>query len=52
MLSQKLYLIQKNIDVIFASKLPNFTDFYKLLKNLYDCNLKLTLVKKNDVKLP
>ena len=31
----------------------NFTDFYdELLKNLYDCNFTLNLVKKNDVKLP
>ena len=30
----------------------NFTDFYsKLLKNLYDCNFALNLVKKNDVPL-
>ena len=28
----------------------NFTVFYdKLLKNLYDCNFTLNLVKKNDV---
>ena len=28
----------------------NFTDFYgKLLKNLYDCNFILNLVKNNDV---
>ena len=48
MLFQKFYLIQKNVSVIFASKLTNFTDFYdKLLKNLYYCNFKLNLVKKN-----
>ena len=36
----KFYSIQKNVRVIFASELLNFTDFYnKLLKNLYDCNL-------------
>ena len=30
----------------------NFTNFYdKLLKNLYDFNFTLNLVKKNDVKL-
>ena len=41
------------MSVIFASKLTNFTDFYdKLLKNLYDCNFTLNLVKKNDVRLP
>ena len=28
----------------------NVTDFYdKLLKNVYDCNCTLNLVKKNDV---
>ena len=43
----------KNVSVIFASKLTNFTDFYdKLLKNLYDCNFTLNLVKMNDIKLP
>ena len=53
MLFYKFYLIQKNVSVIFASKLTNFTDFYdKLLENLYDCNFTLNLVKKNDVKLP
>ena len=51
MLFLKFYPIQKNINVIFASKLTNYTDFYKLLKNLYDCNFTLNLVKKNDVKL-
>ena len=41
------------LNVIFVYKLTNFTDFYdKLLKNLYDCNFTLNLVKKNDVKLP
>ena len=30
----------------------NFTDFHKLLKNLYDCNFKLNLGKKNDAELP
>ena len=41
------------MSIIFASKLTNFTTFYdKLLKNLYDCNFTLNLVKKNDVKLP
>ena len=31
----------------------NFTDFDgELLKNLYDCNITLNLVKNNDVKLP
>ena len=30
----------------------NFTDFYsKILKNLYDCNFTLNLVKKNDITL-
>ena len=44
------YSIQKNVNVIFASKLMNFTDFLdKLLKNLYDCNFTLNLDKKNDV---
>ena len=29
-----------------------FTDFYsKLLKNLYDCNFTLNLIKKNDAIL-
>ena len=42
--------MQKNVSVIFGSKLTNFTNFYdKLLKNLYGSNLKLNLVKKNDV---
>ena len=50
MLFNKFYSIQKNVSVIFASKLMNFTDFYdKLLKNLYDYNFTLNLVKKNDV---
>ena len=50
MLFNKFYSIQKNVSVIFAFKLMNFTDFYdKLLKNLYDCNFTLNLVKKNDV---
>ena len=50
MLFTKFYSIQKNVSVIFASKLMNFTDVYdKLLKNLYDCNFTLNLVKKNDV---
>ena len=50
MLFYKFYLIQKKVSVIFASKLTNFTDFYdKLLKNLYDCNFTLNLVKNNDV---
>ena len=53
MLFSKFYLIQKNVSIIFASKLTNFTDFYdKLLKNLYHCNFTLSLVKNNDVKLP
>ena len=44
---------RKSINVIFASKLMDLTDFYdKLLKNLYDCSFTLNLVKKNDVKLP
>ena len=52
LLFQKFYLIQKNVRVIFASKLTNFTDFYdKLLENLYGCNFTLNLVKKNVVKL-
>ena len=52
-LFSKFYLIQKNVSVIFVSKLTTFTDFYdKLLKNLYDCNFTLNWVKKNDVKLP
>ena len=47
MLFYKFYSIQKNVSIIFASKLLNFTDFYdKLLKNLYDCNFTLNLVKK------
>ena len=38
------------MNVIFAYKFMNFTDFYdNLLKNLYDCKLTLNLVKKNDV---
>ena len=50
MLFNKFFSIQKNVSVIFASKLINFIDFYdKLLKNLYDCNFTLKLVKKNDV---
>ena len=50
MLFNKFNLIQKNVSVIFASKLMDFTDFYdKLLENLYDCNFTLNLVKKNDV---
>ena len=50
MLFSKFYSIQKNMSIIFASKLMNFTDFYdKLLKNLYDCDFTLNLVKKNDV---
>ena len=50
MLFYKFYSIQKNVSFIFASKLMNFTDFYdKLLRNLYDCNFTLNLVKKNDV---
>ena len=50
MLFSKFYSIQKNVNVIFASKRMNFTDFYdKLLKNLYDSNFTLNLVKKNDV---
>ena len=49
----KFHSIQKDVSVIFASKLINFTDLYdKLLKHLYDCNLTLNLVKKNDVRLP
>ena len=53
MLLQKFYSIQKSASVIFASKLTNFTDFYdKLLKNLYNYNFTLNLVKKNDAKLP
>ena len=41
------------MSVIFASQLTNFTDFYdKLLKNLYNCNFTLNLIKKNNVKLP
>ena len=50
MLFPKLYSIQKNVSVIFASKLMNFTDFDdKLLKNLYGCNFTSNSVKKNDV---
>ena len=50
MLFYKFYSIQKNVSVIFASKLINFTDIYdKLLKNLFDCNFTLNLVEKNDV---
>ena len=48
----KCYLILKNVSVIFASKLTNFTDFYELLKKLYDCSFILNLVEKNNVKLP
>ena len=41
------------MSVIFTSKLMNFSDFCdKLLKNLYDCNFTLNLVKKDDAKLP
>ena len=41
------------MNVIFASKFTNFTDFYdKLLKSLYGFNFSLNLVKKNGVKLP
>ena len=40
------------MNVIFISKLTNFTDFHKLHKNLYDYNFTLNLVKNNDVKLP
>ena len=51
MIFNKFYSIQKNVSIIFASKLMNFTDFYdKLLKNLYDYNFTLNLVKKNDVR--
>ena len=50
MLFYKFYSIQKNVSVIFASKLMTFINFYdKLLKNLYDCNFALNLVKKNDL---
>ena len=50
---EKFHSIQKNMSVIFAPKLTNFTDFYdKLLKNLYDYNFTLNSVEKNDVKLP
>ena len=50
MLFYKFYSIQKNVSVIFASKLINFTNFYdKLLENLYDSNFTLNLVKKNDL---
>ena len=50
MLFSKFYSIQKNVSVIFACKLMNIIDFYdKLLKNLYDCNFTLNLVKKNVV---
>ena len=49
----KFYWKQKNVSVIFPSKLTYFTDFYdKLLKNLYECNFTLNLFKKNDVTLP
>ena len=38
MLFSKFYSIQKNVSVIFASKLMNLTDCYdKLLQNLYVC---------------
>ena len=51
MLFSKFCLTKKNVSVIFVSKLTNFTDFNnKLLKNFYDCNLTLNLVKNNDVK--
>ena len=37
MVFYKFYLIQKNVSVIFASKLMNFRNLYdNLLKNLYD----------------
>ena len=50
MLIEKFYSIQKNVSVIFGSKLTNFTDFYdKLIENLYGCNFTLNLVEKNDV---
>ena len=56
MLFNKFYSIQKNVSVIFASKLMNFTDFYdKLLKNLYDCNFTLNFrmtYRKNTIILP
>ena len=40
MLFYEFYSIQKNMSVIFASELMNFTDFNdKLHKNLHDCNL-------------
>ena len=40
------YSIQENVSGIFESEPMNFTDFYdKLLKNLYDCNFTLNLVK-------
>ena len=40
------------MSVTFASKLTSSTDFFELLKNLYDRNSTLNLVNKNDVKLP
>ena len=51
MLFYKFYSTQKNVSVIFASKLMNFTDF---CDNFYDkfvwlYNFTLNLVKKNDV---
>ena len=46
----KFYSIRKNVSVIFASKLMNFTDIYdKLLQNLYICKFTLNSVKKNDI---
>ena len=46
MLFYNFYSIPKNVSVIFASKLMNFTDFYnKLFKNLYDCNFTLNYIK-------
>ena len=52
MLFYKFYLIQKNINVIFASKLTNLPIFMISYSKICMTNFKLNLVKKNDVKLP
>ena len=52
MLFYKFYLIYINVNVIFTSKLRNFTDFHdKLLRKLYDCDFTLNLVKKITVQI-
>ena len=51
MLFYKFYsIIQKNVSVIFASKLMNLADFYdKFRKKFYDCNFTLNLFKKKNL---